>query len=219
VDTKKKEPLGNLKNPGKSYEPKGRPREVDVHDFPDPAKGKAVPFGVYDIGRNEAGVSVGVSYDTAQFAVAAIKRWWARLGKRRYPHAKRLHVTADCGGSNGPRNRLWKTELQRFADKTGMIIEVSHFPPGTSKWNKIEHRLFCHITRNWQGQPLETFETVVQLIGNTSTNEGLEVHAWLDETHYEKSITVSDEELAECRIKRNKFQGDWNYEILPRKAA
>lgn len=219
VDTKKKEPLGNLKNPGKSYEPKGRPREVDVHDFPDPAKGKAVPFGVYDIGRNEAGVSVGVSYDTAQFAVAAIKRWWARLGKRRYPHAKRLLVTADCGGSNGPRNRLWQTELQRFADKTGMIIEVSHFPPGTSKWNKIEHRLFCHITRNWQGQPLETFETVVQLIGNTSTNEGLEVHAWLDETHYEKSITVSDEELAECRIKRNKFQGDWNYEILPRKAA
>ena len=219
VDTKKKEPLGNLKNAGKSYEPKGKPREVDVHDFPDPAKGKAVPYGVYDIGKNQAGVSVGVSHDTAEFAVAAIERWWEHLGCERYPKAKRLLVTADCGGSNGHRNRLWKTELQRFADATGLIIEVCHFPPGTSKWNKIEHRLFCHITRNWQGQPLETFETVVQLIGNTSTWEGLEVHAWLDESVYEKSIKVTDSQLAECRIKRNKFQGEWNYEILPRKAA
>jgi len=208
--------LGNLKNGGRTYEPKGKPREVDAHDFPDAAKGKAVPYGFYDIGLNEAGVTVGISHDTAQFAVASIARWWENLGRERYPKAKRLIVTADCGGSNGYRNRLRKLELQRLADATGLIIEVCHFPPGTSKWNKIEHRLFCHITRNWQGPPLETFEVVVQLIGNTTTQEGLEVHAWLDESHYEKSIKVTDKELAECRVRRNKFHGDWNYEILPR---
>jgi transposase len=216
VDTKKKEPLGTLKNPGQSYQPKGKPIEVDTHDFPDPKRGKAVPYGVYDLAQNKAGVSVGISHDTAQFAVAAIRRWWRKLGRKRYHKAKRLLITADSGGSNGPRNRLWKLELQKFADETGMIIEVSHFPPGTSKWNKIEHRLFCHITRNWQGQPLETFEIVVQLIGNTTTSEGLEVHAWLDESEYEKGIKVTEQELSECDIRRNRFHGDWNYEILPR---
>lgn len=216
VDTKKKEPLGNLKNPGQTYQPKGQPIEVDTHDFPDPARGKAVPYGVYDIGQNEAGVSVGISHDTAEFAVAAIRRWWQKLGRKRYAGAERMLITADSGGSNGSRNRLWKLELQRLADETGMIIEVCHFPPGTSKWNKIEHRLFCHITRNWRGQPLETFEIVVQLIGNTATSEGLEVHAWLDASQYEKGIKVTDAELAECHIKPNKFHGEWNYDIIPR---
>lgn len=216
VDTKKKEPLGNLKNPGRSYRPKGNPVEVDTHDFPDPKRGKAVPYGVYDIGENQAGVSVGISHDTAEFAVAAIRRWWRKLGQKKYAHARRLLITADSGGSNSARSRLWKLELQKFSDETGLIIEVCHYPPGTSKWNKIEHRLFCHITRNWQGEPLETFEIVVELIGSTSTNEGLEVHAWLDESTYEKGIKVTDEELAECLIKRDKFHGDWNYEIRPR---
>ncbi len=216
VDTKKKEVLGNLKNAGKTQRPKGQPVEVDVHDFPDPQKGKADPYGVYDIHRNEAGVSVGISHDTAEFAVAAIRRWWARLGKRRYGKVKRLLITADSGGSNSSRNRLWKLELQRFANKTGMIIEVCHFPPGTSKWNKIEHRLFCHITRNWQGTPLETHEIVVELIGATRTKEGLEVHAWLDESTYAKGRKVTEDELAECVILRNKFHGEWNYEIHPR---
>lgn len=216
VDTKKKEPLGNLKNPGRTYRPKGKPREVKTHDFPDPELGKAVPYGVYDIGENQAGVSVGVSHDTAQFAVAAIRRWWQKLGRPRYGRAKRLLITADSGGSNGPRNRLWKLELQKLADATGLILEVCHFPPGTSKWNKIEHRLFCHVTRNWQGEPLETLEIVVALIGKTSTQEGLEVHAWLDESIYPKGIKVTDEELAECMIKRHSFHGDWNYEIHPR---
>lgn len=216
VDTKKKEPLGNLKNAGRGYRPKGQPREVDTHDFPDPQRGKAVPYGVYDLGENTAGVSVGISHDTAQFAVAAIRRWWRKLGRRRYRGARRLLITADSGGSNGSRNRLWKVELQKFADETGMIVEVCHFPPGTSKWNKIEHRLFCHITRNWQSEPLETFEIVVQLIGSTSTEEGLEVHAWLDETTYEKGITITSEELTACRIKPHTFHGEWNYEIRPR---
>lgn len=217
VDTKKKEPLGNLKNPGRSYRPKRNPREVDMHDFPDPKRGKAVPYGVYDLAENSAGVSVGVSHDTAEFAVAAIRRWWQILGCKKYSRPKRILITADSGGSNGSRNRLWKVELQKFADETGMIVEVCHFPPGTSKWNKIEHRLFCHITRNWQGEPLETFEVVVNLIARTSTGEGLEVHAWLDEEQYEKGITVTDKELSECSIKPHEFHGEWNYEIRPRK--
>ena len=175
-----------------------------------------MPYGVYDIERNEAGVSVGIGSDTAEFAMASIRRWWKRLGKKRYGSPKRLLITADSGGSNSSRTRLWKMELQRFADKTGMIIEVCHYPPGTSKWNKIEHRLFCHITRNWQGVPLETLEVVVNLIGSTRTREGLEVHAWLDEKKYEKGRKVSDAELHELHIKRNKFHGDWNYVIHPR---
>lgn len=216
VDTKKKEVLGNLKNPGQTYRRKGAPAEVKTHDFPDPKLGKAIPYGVYDIHGNEAGVSVGVSHDTAEFAVAAIGRWWENLGRRRYGRARRVLVTADSGGSNSARCRLWKVELQKWADKTDMIIEVCHFPPGTSKWNKIEHRLFCHITRNWRGIPLETLEVVVQSIGATTTEAGLEVHAWLDGGHYEKGRKVSDEELAECKIRRHSYHGDWNYEIHPR---
>ena len=217
VDTKKKEVLGNLKNPGETYQPKGQPREVDVHDFPKPELGKAVPYGVYDIEENEAGVSVGISHDTAEFAVEAIRRWWRRLGRPRYGSARRVVVTADSGGSNSSRSRLWKVELQKFADETGMIVEVCHYPPGTSKWNKIEHRLFCHITRNWGGEPLETAAVVVEAIARTTTETGLEVHAWMDENTYVKGRKVSDEELTECKIKRHRFHGEWNYEIHPRK--
>ena len=216
VDTKKKEPLGKLKRNGKTYRRKGNPVKVKTHDFPDKTLGKAVPYGVYDLTHNDAGVSVGISHDTAEFAVAAIRRWWQRLGKRRYRVPKRILITADSGGSNAPRTRLWLCELQRLADDTGLIIEVCHYPPGTSKWNKIEHRLFCHITRNWQGVPLETLEIVISLIGATKTNEGLEVHAWLDERTYAKGRKVNDEEFAEVSIKRTKFHGDWNYEIHPR---
>jgi transposase len=215
VDTKKKEPLGKRKNPGRTYRRKGAPEKVTTHDFPDKNLGKAVPYGVYDITHNEAGVSVGISHDTAEFAVAAIRRWWKRLGQKRHPHATRLLITADSGGSNSPRTRLWRWALQQLANETGMTIEVCHYPPGTSKWNKIEHRLFCHITRNWQGVPLETLEIVVNLIGSTHTKEGLEVHAWLDEKEYQKAKTVTATQLAEVRIRRDSFHGEWNYKILP----
>jgi hypothetical protein len=215
VDTKKKEPLGNMKNPGKTYRRKGDPIKVKTHDFPDKELGKAVPYGVYDLANNEAGVTVGVSHDTAEFAVAAIHQWWTKLGGKRFPRATRILITADSGGSNSPRTRLWRWELQRFANETGLKIELCHFPPGTSKWNKIEHRLFCHITRNWRGVPLESLEIVVNLIGSTRTKEGLEVHAWLDEREYQKSRKVSDEQLLNVRIQRNEFHGEWNYTILP----
>lgn len=215
VDTKKKEALGNMKNPGKTYRRKGDPIKVKTHDFPDKELGKAVPYGVYDLANNEAGVTVGVSHDTAEFAVAAIHQWWTKLGSKRFPRAKRILITADSGGSNSPRTRLWRWELQRFANETGLKIELCHFPPGTSKWNKIEHRLFCHITRNWRGVPLESLEIVVNLIGSTRTKEGLEVHAWLDERDYQKSRKVSDEQLLNVRIQRNEFHGEWNYTILP----
>jgi transposase len=217
VDTKKKEVLGKLKNPGKTYRRKRKPVEVKVHDFPDPELGKAIPYGVYDLNYNEAGVSVGITHDTAEFAVEAIRRWWDRLGKTRYRNPRRLLITADSGGSNSARNRLWKLELQKFADETGIIIEVCHFPPGTSKWNKIEHRVFCHITRTWQGVPLETLEIVVKLIGSTRTNTGLEVHCWVDEDQYDKGRKVTDAQMNELCIKRNEFHGVWNYEIHPRK--
>jgi len=216
VDTKKKETQGNLKNPGQTWQPKGKPREVDTHDFPDPRKGKAVPYGVYDLGHNEAWVSVGVSSDTAEFAVAAIRCWWKRLGRRRHRQATRLLITADSGGSNSSRSRLWKVELQKLSDDTGLEIEVCHFPPGTSKWNKIEHRLFCHVTRNWRGQPLETYEIVVNLIGSTTTNSGLKVYAALDPSKYEKGRTVTDEEFAEVNITPSRFHGEWNYVIRPK---
>jgi hypothetical protein len=215
VDTKKKEPLGNMKNAGKTYRRIGDPRKVTKHDFPDKELGKAVPFGVYDVTHNEAGVSVGISHDSAEFAIASIRRWWYRMGKKRHRGAKRLLITADCGGSNSPRTRLWRWALQRFANDSGMTIELCHYPPGTSKWNKIEHRLFCHITRNWKGVPLETHEIVVNLIGATKTATGLEVHAWLDESIYMKSKQISDEQLAEVIIKRNDFHGEWNYKIIP----
>jgi transposase len=214
IDTKKKEPLGKMKNPGRTYRRKGDPERVKTHDFPDNELGKAVPYGVYDMTYNEAGVSVGISHDTAEFAVASIRRWWERLGSKRYPQTHRLLITADCGGSNSPRTRLWRWSLQQFANETGLTIEVCHYPPGTSKWNKIEHRLFCHITRNWQGIPLETFEIVVNLIGATTTKSGLEVHAWLDEAKYEKGKTLTDSQLAEVHIRRDAFHGEWNYKIL-----
>jgi len=217
VDTKKKEVLGNLKNAGKTYRHQKDPIKVETHDFPKKELGKAVPYGVYDIGRNEAGVTIGISSDTAEFAVSAICRWWKRLGSKSYPTAKRVLITADSGGSNSPRTRLWRTELQKLANATGLIIELCHYPPGTSKWNKIEHKLFCHITRNWQGVPLETLEVIVSLIGNTRTTSGLEVHAWIDGKNYEKARKVTNEELAEVTIVRNKFHGEWNYEIRPAK--
>jgi hypothetical protein len=215
VDTKKKETLGNLRNPGREWRPKGKPRAVDVHDFPDPRKGKAVPYGVYDLSQNEAWVSVGVSSDTAEFAVETIRAWWKRLGRRRYAAARRLLITADSGGSNSNRNRLWKVELQRLSDETGLAIEVCHFPSGTSKWNKIEHRLFCHVTRNWRGRPLETYEIVVNLIGSTTTESGLTVHAGLDAALYEKGRKVTDEELAAANLAPSRFHGEWNYVIRP----
>jgi transposase len=215
VDTKKKEPLGTMKNPGRTYQPKGNPQKVKTHDFPHQKLGKAVPYGVYDITHNEAGVSVGISHDTAEFAVASIRRWWREMGRPRYPQAKRLLITADSGGSNSPRTRLWRWALQQFANETGLRIELCHYPSGTSKWNRIEHRLFCHITRNWQGVPLETFEIVVNLIAATRTKQGLEVHAWIDETEYQKSKKLPESALSEVRIIRNKFHGEWNYTILP----
>jgi hypothetical protein len=219
VDTKKKEVLGTLKNAGKTYRRKRNPVQVNVHDFPDPKLGKAIPYGVYDLNHNEAAVSVGITHDTAEFAVEAIRRWWRRLGRKRYRSPRRLLITADSGGSNSSRNRLWKVELQRFADETGMIVEVCHFPPGTSKWNKIEHRVFCHITRNWQGIPLETLEVVVKLIGATRTDTGLEVHCWIDEDQYDKGRKVTNAEMNEILIKPAEFHGEWNYEIHPRKPS
>ncbi len=219
LDTKKKEKLGNKSKSGRAYEPSGHPRETDTHDFPDPKKGKVVPYGGYDIHRNEAVVAIGISHDTAEFAVAAMRLWWTKLGKDQYALSKRLLITADSGGSNAARSRLWKLELQRLADETGLRIAVCPYPPGTSKWNKIEHRLFCHITRNWRGVPLETREIVVSSIGNTRTTTGVEVHAWLDEKTYKTGIKVPDKELSACTIKRKKFHGDWNYEIHPRQSA
>ncbi len=216
VDTKKKEAVGNKKNPGRTWRPKGQPTEVDVHDFPDPRKSKAVPYGVYDLRHNEAWVSVGISSDTAEFAVASIRRWWHELGQGRHPQATRLLITADSGGSNSSRNRLWKVELQQLSDDLGLEIEVCHFPPGTSKWNKIEHRLFCHVTRNWQGQPLQSYEIVVNLIGSTTTETGLKVYADLDPSKYEKGRKVSDDDFALVNLRPARFHGDWNYVIRPR---
>ena len=215
VDTKKKELIGNFKNGGTDYQPKGDPRRVNVHDFADKKLGKVVPYGVYDVTANAGFVSVGITSDTAEFAVAAIGCWRERMGRQRYPQARELTITADCGGSNGPRVRLWKVELQKFADDTGLVIHVHHYPPGTSKWNKIEHRLFCHVTRNWQGQPLLSYEIIVNLIGSTTTTEGLKVFAQLDASQYEKGRKVSDAELAQVNLRPSSFQGEWNYAIRP----
>ena len=222
VDAKKKENIGKYKNSGRTWRRKGQPVTVQTHDFPkkdDTGKTiKAVPYGVYDIGRNEAWVNVGITHDTAQFAVASIRTWWRRLGRRRYPKAnlRKNLITADSGGSNGSRSRLWKYELQKLADKLGVQIEVCHFPPGTSKWNKIEHRLFCHITRTWRGEPLQSYETVVTLIGSTRTTTGLEVHATLDEADYKKGIKISNADYQSINITPCKFHGEWNYTIKPR---
>lgn len=219
VDTKKKELVGNFKNVGREWQPKGCPDEALVHDFPQDSIGKAVPYGVYDMARNEAWVSVGRDHDTPQFAVASIRQWWKAMGRRAYPKARRLFITADAGGSNGYRSRSWKLELQKFANDTGLKIRVSHFPPGTSKWNKIEHRLFCHITQNWRGKPLRTFETVVALIANTSTSTGLRVKAKLDERKYPKSAEVTKAQMTQLKLRREAFHGEWNYELQARKVA
>ena len=216
VDTKKKELVGDFKNAGDEWQPKGVPEQALVHDFPQDALGKAIPYGVYDMGRNEAWVSVGRDHDTPAFAVASIRQWWKTMGAAAYPNATELFITADAGGSNGYRSRAWKLELQRFADETNLIVRVSHFPPGTSKWNKIEHRLFCHITQNWRGRPLRTFETVVDLIGNTRTSTGLRVQAKLDKRNYPTGVAVTNAEMNSLSLRNHRFHGDWNYELSPR---
>lgn len=216
VDTKKKELVGNFKNGGTDYRPKGDPLRVNVHDFADKTLGKVAPYGVYDVTANEGWVSVGITADTAEFAVASIRLWLGRMGRPRYPEADELTITADCGGSNGARVRLWKLELQKFADETGLAIHVRHYPPGTSKWNKVEHRLFCHITQNWRGCPLSDRLAVVELIGATTTRAGLKVECALDHRTYEKGVKVSDAEMAALNLTGEDFHPEWNYSIRPR---
>jgi hypothetical protein len=216
VDTKKKELVGDFANRGREWRPKGMPEKVRVHDFIDKEKGKAIPYGVYDLTRNDGWVSVGTSSDTAEFAVNTIRRWWNDLGRQAYPRAKSLLITADCGGSNGNRTRLWKAELHKFALEKGLRIHVRHFPPGTSKWNKIEHRLFAFITKNWRGRPLESLATIVNLIGSTRTATGLRVRAVLDQGAYEKGRKVSTQEMARIAMQPETFHGEWNYTILPK---
>jgi hypothetical protein len=215
VDTKKKELIGEFKNGGREWRPKGEPEEVKVHDFIDTELGKAIPYGVYDMSENKGWVSVGIDHDTARFAAEAIRRWWKKMGAKRYRDARELLITADGGGSNGSRCRLWKVALQEVATKLQMPIHVCHFPPGTSKWNKIEHRMFCHITQNWRGRPLVSHEVIIQLIANTRTKAGLKIRAELDSGHYPTGIKVSDQELAALRLRPAKFHGDWNYALLP----
>lgn len=219
VDTKKKELVGDFKNAGSEWQPEGHPVPVRVHDFIDDSLGKAIPYGVYDLANNTGWVNVGIDHDTPEFAVRSIAQWWKCMGKRTYPDAKEILITADAGGSNAARSRVWKAQLQRFADRTGIAISVSHFPPGTSKWNKIEHRLFCHITENWRGRPLVDHETVVQLIGSVRTTTGLTVKAKLDTREYPIGIKVTDEQMENLLITRNAFHGDWNYTIHPRRNA
>ena len=215
VDTKKKELVGEFKNGGREWQPKGEPDEVLVHDFMDKDLGKAIPYGVYDVAGNEGWVSVGIDHDTARFAVGAIGRWWKKMGQERYPAATELLITADGGGSNGSRCRLWKVALQNLADELGLVIYVCHFPPGTSKWNKIEHRMFCHITQNWRGRPLVSHDVIVNLIANTVTQTGLRIQAELDTSSYPTGVKVSDQELASVNLRPLDFRGDWNYAILP----
>jgi hypothetical protein len=216
IDTKKKELVGDFVNGGREYQPQGCPEQVRVHDFIDKRLGKAIPYGVYDMTRNCGWVSVGVDHDTAEFAVATLQQWWQRMGQEMYPKAQQLLISADGGGSNGSRSRLWKVELQKFSDATGLEVSVCHFPPGTSKWNKIEHRLFCHISENWRGRPLVSHEVIVNLIANTSTETGLHVEAALDSKSYQTGKKVSDKELAEVNLFPADFHGnDWNYTIKP----
>lgn len=216
VDTKKKELVGNFKNGGREWQPQDEPELVDVHDFPSDAVGKAVPYGVFDVDANEGFVSVGVDHDTPVFAATSIEAWWQRVGAKRYPEAKELYITADSGGSNSSRSHVWKRELQRIADKRKISIHVSHYPPGTSKWNKIEHRLFSFISINWRGRPLRTFETIVNLISNTTNLGGLVVRARLDRRRYPTGKKVTAKELRELKIERDAFHGEWNYVIRPR---
>ena len=217
VDTKKKELVGNFKNGGREWQPRGKPEEVLVHDFMDKQLGKAIPYGVYDLTENQGWVSVGIDHDTARFAAEAIRRWWKKMGSRRHRDARELLIMADGGGSNGSRCRLWKVALQELADRLRMPIHVCHFPPGTSKWNKIEHRMFCHITQNWRGKPLISHEVIINLIANTATTQGLKVRAELDEATYPTGLKVTDREMASVKLKPDKFHGDWNYCILPRR--
>jgi hypothetical protein len=216
VDTKKKELIGNFKNGGTDYRPKGDPQRVKVHDFEDKILGKVTPYGVYDVAADEGWVSVGITSDTAAFAVQSIRTWLERMGCQRYPRARELTITADCGGSNGVRVRLWKIELQKLADETGLALNVHHFPPGTSKWNKIEHRLFCRITQNWRGRPLTDHAAVVELIGATTTKTGLKVECALDTRTYQKGLKVSNSEIANLDITGDQFHPEWNYTIRPR---
>lgn len=216
VDSKKKELVGDFKNGGREWHRKGEPEPVRTHDFEDKQKGKATPHGVYDISRNQGWVSVGIDHDTAEFAVDSIGHWWKRMGQPTYPQAKELLITADAGGSNSYRARLWKCQLQKLADGTGLSITVCHFPPGTSKWNKIEHRMFCHITANWRGRPLESLDVIVNLIANTQTSKGLTIQADLNVNSYPKGIKISDQEMARLNITPADFHGEWNYSILPR---
>jgi len=215
VDAKKKELVGDFKNAGREWHPQGQAPEVRVYDFIDAALGKAIPYGVYDVHANVGWVSVGVDHDTPAFAVATIRTWWLAMGSAMYPKAQELLITADSGGSNSARARLWKRELQRFADASGLRVSVSHLPPGTSKWNKIEHRMFCHITANWRGKPLESREVIVSLIGATTTAKGLRIQAALDAGQYPTGVKVPDAEMEALRIERSDFHGDWNYTILP----
>jgi hypothetical protein len=219
VDTKKKELVGEFKNSGREWQPKGQPELVQVHDFPSQALGKAIPYGVYDVGANEGWVSVGTDHDTAEFAVATVRRWWQQMGAPKYPDATELLIMADGGGSNGNRSRLWKVALQQFANDTGLRLSVCHFPPGTSKWNKIEHRMFSHITQNWRGRPLVSHEVVVNLIGSTTTRAGLQIRAVLDSAPYPTKKQVSDDELAAVQISLDSFHGEWNYSIHPRSSV
>jgi Rhodopirellula transposase. len=216
VDTKKKENLGNYSNKGREYRPKKSPLETNMHDFPNKELGKAIPYGVYDIGRNEGWVNIGVNHDTAQFAANSIRRWWQLMGQERFPKATRLLITADSGGSNGYRTKLWKLELQTLANDLGLNITTCHFPPGTSKWNKIEHRLFSFITQNWRGQPLYDLATVVNLISHTSTSQGLRVRCAVDDTEYEKGIKLTDADLVDVQLKPHPWHGEWNYTVNKR---
>ena len=215
VDTKKKELIGDFKNAGREWQPAGQPEEARTHDFIDKELGKVAPYGVYDVSANRGWVSVGIDHDTSEFAVQSIRRWWLEMGRPMYARARRLLITADCGGSNGYRVRLWRLQLQHLADELGLTVQVCHFPPGTSKWNKIEHRMFCHITNNWRGRPLLSRQIVVNLIGSVTTQSGLRIRAELDQNTYEAGIKVTDEELAAVSIERDEFHGEWNYRIKP----
>ena len=216
VDAKKKELVGKYRNAGREWHRKGDPEQVQVHDFPDPELGKAIPYGVYDLTANAGWVSVGVDHDTAEFAVETLRRWWRQMGRRAYPGAGALLVTADGGGSNASRSRLWKLELQGLADESGLAVSVCHFPPGTSKWNKIEHRMFCHITQNWRGRPLVSREVVVNLIGSVRTKAGLTIQSELDENSYATGRKVTEQQIKNLSLKRDKFHGEWNYTLSPR---
>jgi hypothetical protein len=217
VDTKKKELVGTFENRGRRWQPTGQPEPVNVHDFPALGVGKAIPYGTYDVARNEAVVNVGITHETAEFAVESIRRWWRLLGRKAYPQARRLLICADAGGSNGSRLRAWKVHLQALADRLGMAVTVCHYPPGTSKWNKVEHRLFSFISMNWRGRPLVSYEAVVNLIGGTTTKSGLTVKALLDKTTYERGKKITDDEMRALRLKPHTFHGDWNYTLEPRK--